>query len=195
MARAERLVVGYGGVAPGVRERGKLPNPPNGYVLRRASNANILVLLDPGGSEVAHFAPEKVKAEWIEARAWKDAGASLHASLEGSKRREGEVLNIADYADEKMVVDGWVFYCCDVQGPAVLIPGDNTIIHRYRFQGARTEEDLDKFYWEVPDDKVEVVGAILARNCLFEKCEFINIGLATKAEWMDRLKGPPIYED
>jgi hypothetical protein len=92
------------------------------------------------------------------------------------------VIRIADLAGEQGVLEGFVFEGCDLKGPAVLVPqGSN-------FANSSVVGNPDALLWEIPPDRSEVIGAILVRNCTFEGCTFINVGLAGPPEFVQQLR-------
>ena len=92
------------------------------------------------------------------------------------------VIRIAELAGEQGVLEGFVFEGCDLKGPAVVVPqGSN-------FANTNLVGDPDALLWEIPPDRPEVIGAILVRNCTFEGCTFINVGLAGSPEFIEQIR-------
>ncbi len=92
------------------------------------------------------------------------------------------VIRIAELAGEQGVLEGFVFEGCDLKGPAVVVPqGSN-------FANTNLVGDPDALLWEIPPDRPEVIGAILVRNCTFEGCTFINVGLAGPPEFVEQVR-------
>lgn len=87
------------------------------------------------------------------------------------------VIRISELAGEQGVLEGFVFYGCDIKGPAVVIAQDSTLAN------TNIVGDPDALLWEIPPDRPAVIGAILVRNCTFEGCTFLNVGFA----------GPPAF--
>ncbi len=92
------------------------------------------------------------------------------------------VIRIAELAGEQGVLEGFVFEGCDIKGPVVLVPQDST------FANSSLVGDPDALLWEIPPDRPEVIGAILVRNCTFEGCTFINVGLAGPPEFVEQVR-------
>lgn len=92
------------------------------------------------------------------------------------------VIRIVELAGEQGVLDGFVFEGCDLKGPAVVVPqGSN-------FASSSLVGDPDALLWEIPPDRPEVIGAILVRNCTFERCTFINVGFAGPSEFVQQIR-------
>lgn len=92
------------------------------------------------------------------------------------------VIRIAELAGEQGVLEGFVFEGCDLKGPAVMVPqGSN-------FSNTNLVGDPDALLWEIPPDRPEVIGAILARNCTFENCTFMNVGFAGPHEFVQQVR-------
>lgn len=92
------------------------------------------------------------------------------------------VIRVAELAGERGVLDGFVFINCDLKGPAVLVPqGSN-------FADSNLIGDPDALLWEIPPERPQVIGAILARNCTFEECTFVNVGLAGPHEFVQQVR-------
>src|ERR671939_2116917 len=90
------------------------------------------------------------------------------------------VIRISELAGEQGVLEGFVFEGCDLKGPAVVVPqGSN-------FASSRLAGDPDALLWEIPPNRPEVIGAILVRNCTFEDCTFMNVGLAAAARLSEK---------
>jgi hypothetical protein len=83
----------------------------------------------------------------------------------------------------------FVFIDCEVRGPVVLVPQGCTFAHT-DFGGP-----VEAILWEVPPERAEVTGAILARNCTFEKCRFVRIGLAGPPAFAAQLRGVAAIEE
>jgi hypothetical protein len=93
------------------------------------------------------------------------------------------VVRIAELAGEHGVLDGFVFEGCDLKGPAVLVPQGSTFANTNLGAG-----DPDTLLWEIPPDRPRVIGAILARNCTFEGCTFVNVGFAGPPEFVQQMR-------
>lgn len=92
------------------------------------------------------------------------------------------VVRVVDLAGSFGGLDGFVFEGCDIKGPAVLVPQNST------FLGSSLMGDPSAWLWEIPPERTEVIGAILVRNCTFEDCTFIDIGLAGTPEFVQKIK-------
>ena len=42
--------------------------------------------------------------------------------------------------------------------------------------------------WEITPERPEVIGAILALNCTFEGCTFMNVGFAGPPEFVQQIR-------
>jgi hypothetical protein len=91
------------------------------------------------------------------------------------------VIRISELAGERGLLEGFVFEGCDLKGPAVLVPQGSTFVE------ANLVGDPDALLWEIPPDRPEVIGAILALNCTFEGCTFMNVGFAGPPSSCSRL--------
>lgn len=92
------------------------------------------------------------------------------------------VIRVADLAGDRGVLDGFVFERCELKGPAVMIPQGSNLANNNLMGNA------DALLWEIPPDRPEVIGAILARNCTFEDCTFVNVGLAGPPEFVRQVR-------
>lgn len=89
---------------------------------------------------------------------------------------------MTEFAGDRGTLDGFVFVGCDLKGPAVMIPqGSN-------FANTNLVGDADALLWEIPPDRPEVIGAVLARNCTFEDCTFVNVGLAGPHDFVEQVR-------
>jgi len=92
------------------------------------------------------------------------------------------VIRITELAGEQGVLDGFVFERCDLKGPAVLVPQGST------FANTNLVGNPDALLWEIPPERPQVIGAILARNCTFEGCTFMNVGFAGSPEFIEQTR-------
>ena len=92
------------------------------------------------------------------------------------------VIRIAELAGEQGVLEDFVFEGCDIKGPAVLVPQGST------FASTNLLGDPEALLWDIPPNRPKVAGAILVRNCTFEGCTFINVGLAGPPEFIEQVK-------
>lgn len=92
------------------------------------------------------------------------------------------VIRVAELAGDRGTLDGFVFVGCDLKGPAVIVPqGSN-------FANSNLIGDAHALLWEIPPDRPEVIGAVLARNCTFEDCTFVNVGLAGPKDFIEQVR-------
>jgi hypothetical protein len=98
-------------------------------------------------------------------------------------RFEDRVVRMADLAGESGLVDSVTFVGCDVKGPAVLVPQGCTLTN-CNLGGP----SADAILWEVPASRTVIVGAILAKNCVFERCHFFNVGFAGPPELIRQIR-------
>ena len=100
----------------------------------------------------------------------------------GDNVYESAVIRVAELAGEEGRLEGFVFRNCDLKGPAVLVPqGSN-------FASTNLIGAPDALLWEIPPDRPEVIGAILVRNCTFESCTFLNLGLAGPPDFVKQVR-------
>lgn len=100
----------------------------------------------------------------------------------GDNRYRDAVIRVAELAGDGGVLDGFVFEGCELKGPAVLIPQGSNLAN------SNLVGDPNAVLWEIPPDRLEVIGAILARNCTFENCTFMNVGLAGSPEFIQQVR-------
>lgn len=100
----------------------------------------------------------------------------------GDNAYRDAVIRVADLAGDRGVLDGFVFEGCELKGPAVLVPQGSNLAN------SSLLGDPDALLWEIPPDRPEVIGAILARNCTFENCTFMNVGLAGSPEFIRQVR-------
>ena len=104
--------------------------------------------------------------------------------VRGDGRFRDEVVRIAELTVNTSLLEHLQFSNCRIIGPAVLaVLNDNTIV------GCRFDApDLPALFWEVPDDRPLVIGAVGLRNCVFSNCAFENIGIAGPPQLGDHLR-------
>lgn len=93
-----------------------------------------------------------------------------------------EVIRVARLAGDRGVLDGFVFEGCEIRGPAVIIPQGSNLANN-NLMG-----NPDALLWEIPTERPEVIGAVLARNCTFEDCTFVNVGLAGPKDFIEQVR-------
>lgn len=82
-------------------------------------------------------------------------------------------FRIVDLAPNDDIIRGRTFEDCTIYGPAVLLPLDNVTLEDNTF-----EADLEAFFWELPEERTHVLGAVGLSECVFRRCIFRRIGLA-----------------
>lgn len=100
----------------------------------------------------------------------------------GDNVYQDAVIRVAELVGDHGVLDGFVFKGCDLKGPAVLIPQSSNLANCQVIGAA------DALMWEIPPDRPEVIGAVLARNCTFEDCTFLNVGFAGPPEFVQQMR-------
>ena len=100
--------------------------------------------------------------------------------MANDKTYEDRVLRITELVDIDGLLDGFTFINCEISGPAIIIPSGSQIT------GADTGAPANAFLWEIPlvEGRLQKVGAILAQNCVFERCRFRNVGLAGPTDFV-----------
>lgn len=100
----------------------------------------------------------------------------------GDNEYRDAVIRVAELAGDRGSLDGFVFVGCDLKGPAVMVPqGSN-------FANTNLVGDAGALLWEIPPDRPEVIGAVLAINCTFEDCTFVNVGLAGPKDFIEQVR-------
>lgn len=103
-----------------------------------------------------------------------------------SRTFTNERIRIFAIGDSGIISDA-LFSECTIVGPAVLLVMDNTV----RLENnAFAAISMDQVFWELPESRREVIGAIGLTNCRFEKCEMVRIGIAGPRE-IGELLGVP----
>jgi hypothetical protein len=100
-----------------------------------------------------------------------------------AKQLSDRVVHLSQLAGEKGLLDGITFIGCDIKGPAVLVLQACTLSN-CNLGGPSPDAVL----WEVPATRSVIVGAILAARCVFEKCTFMNIGIAGPPELIRQIR-------
>lgn len=100
----------------------------------------------------------------------------------GDNIYRGGVVRISAIAGDFGGLEGFVFEGCEIRGPAILVPQGSA------FTGSSFMGDPDAWLWEIPPERTEVVGAILVRDCTFDNCTFVDIGLAGTSEFVHQIK-------
>jgi hypothetical protein len=100
-----------------------------------------------------------------------------------SKIYRKQIVDIADLLNGTYdVLDGLTFIDCDIKGPAVLLLQDVTINH------GNFAEDMNAILWDISPSRPVVAGAVLVRNCTFERCLFVNVGFAGPPEFIEAMR-------
>jgi hypothetical protein len=104
--------------------------------------------------------------------------------MANDKTYEDRVVRITELVDIDGLLDGFTFINCEISGPAVIVPSASQIT------GADTGAPADWFLWELPlvAGRIQKVGAILAQNCVFERCRFRNVGLAGPTDFVQEFQ-------
>ncbi len=92
------------------------------------------------------------------------------------------VVRLCEIAGDEGIINGFEFTGCHIRGPAVLVVQDSTL-DRPQLRGT-----ADALFWEIPPSRTNVIGAILAINCIFDRCTFENVGLAGSPEFIRQMK-------
>ncbi|WP_350004373.1 hypothetical protein [Pseudarthrobacter sp. WHRI 8279] len=87
-------------------------------------------------------------------------------------REVGKVLRISDLTVTTSVIRDRIFEDCLILGPAVLALVGSTL-EECIFDG-----DVDALLWEIPPERLQIIGAIQMENCTFLRCRFQMIGFA-----------------
>jgi hypothetical protein len=85
---------------------------------------------------------------------------------------EGETLRLIDLANAQGFIRNHDFLRCYLQGPALLVLSGG-IVHFNYIDGFPNE-----CFYEVEEDRERYPGAIIAFDCGFESCTFVNVGFA-----------------
>lgn len=93
------------------------------------------------------------------------------------------VVRIGELVDVDGVLEGFTFEGCHIDGPALLVPTGQTSLTNNAMGPS-----IDAVLWEIPPTRPVVVGAIEARDCVFDRCEFRNVGLAGPPDFVARVR-------
>ncbi len=72
-------------------------------------------------------------------------------------------------------ITGRTFEDCTIYGPAVLAP-----LNQMTFEHNTFEATPEALFWEIPEDRDQILGAIGLTDCTFRRCIFRGIGIAGK---------------
>ncbi len=101
-------------------------------------------------------------------------GAGIHVDLPpgigGPAFRNQEVALTELVSTENAVLDRMTFSECRIFGPAVLV-----LVAGSQLTNSNLGGPPDAILWPLPDVST-IVGAVVANACVFDHCEFFNIG-------------------
>jgi len=107
----------------------------------------------------------------------------LNGNGEGVQHIEREDVRLCELAGTEGVIEGLHFTDCQITGPAVLVvQGDFSLVN------SEILGNPDAYLWEIPPNRSRVVGAILVKDCKFERCTFKNVGWAGPPEFIERVR-------
>jgi hypothetical protein len=89
------------------------------------------------------------------------------------KTYEDRVIKLTDLVGDDGILEGFAFLGCQIKGPAVLVSQDSTMV-----DCSFGTPNVEAILWEVPLSRPVVLGVVAAVNCTFERCTFLNVGLA-----------------
>lgn len=81
-------------------------------------------------------------------------------------------VRLNDLADAEGYISNLLVQDCTVYGPAVVVFGG------VNFTGCTFDPDAESVLWPVQRGRATVTGALMFRNCSFENCRFVGVGLA-----------------
>jgi hypothetical protein len=93
------------------------------------------------------------------------------------------VIRLCELVGENGVLTSVRFEHCDIKGPAVIVLQDSTLSHN-NLGGP----SADAILWEIPLARPVVVGAVLAKNCVFDRCTFMNVGFAGPPDLIAKMR-------
>ena len=95
----------------------------------------------------------------------------------------GKVLRLTDLLDGRPIISDRVFVDCDIYGPAVLLPNATSVTMRQNVFFA--DAPLDSLFFVLPSGRSLSDGMIGVENCVFDRCRFINVGIAGTQQAVD----------
>jgi hypothetical protein len=96
-------------------------------------------------------------------------------------------FQITDLARYEHVIRNKTFEDCTIYGPAILVPlSAAEMVSKCVFVGT-----AESMFWEIPDGRKLVQGAIGLDGCWFRRCRFVGIGFAGPAALGEHLKAQP----
>jgi hypothetical protein len=96
---------------------------------------------------------------------------------------EDQVVKITDLVGDDGILDGVSFLGCQIKGPAIVWPGSSAL-RECNLGGPGPDAVL----WEAPRSGTVLVGVIIAKNCTFERCTFLNIGFVMPPDRVRELR-------
>ena len=94
-----------------------------------------------------------------------------------------QTVKISTLCNEQCIVADYRFEDCRIEGPAVTCFQEN--VH---LDGCQLDGTMDAILWEIAPDREQIVGTVVLKNCWFERCTFVNIGIAGLKDLVDYLK-------
>jgi hypothetical protein len=98
-------------------------------------------------------------------------------------RYEDELIWLAELVGTDGELRDFTFLRCRITGPAIVVPIDSVI------QNSNLGAPLDHLLWRVPRERAPFLGAVVATNCLFDGCTFLNVGFAGPPKFLAGLRG------
>ena len=102
----------------------------------------------------------------------------------GTREFRDQIVQLASLTVNTNVLEGLTFQNCQIIGPTVLVPLGSTAIVHCTYDAP----DIDAIFWEIPEGRTAVVGAIAALDCTFSTCRFFNVGLAGPRQLREMLE-------
>ena len=87
--------------------------------------------------------------------------------------RSFRIVDILDVGED--ILTGRTFENCTIYGPAVLAP-----LNQVAFEHNTFEASQEALFWEIPEIRNQMLGAIGLTDCTFRRCIFRGIGIAGK---------------
>ena len=101
------------------------------------------------------------------------------------KTYKNTVVRITELVGVDGILDSFLFEGCQINGPAIIVTERGEIARN------KLGPDADSILWEIALNRQRVSGVILARDCIFDGCTFVNVGFAGPAEFIKRMGGKP----
>ena len=95
---------------------------------------------------------------------------------------EDRVIRMCDFAGPQSTIEGYTFNNCFVRGPAVIVVQNDT------FSNSTFQGDPEAMLWPILPPRTSVIGAILVKDCTFERCVFSNVGFAGPPEFIESFR-------